>query len=584
MGFMIQKPINAINTLIQSANHVRYLEWNSSLAIDEVINVFQDKYRALPNQANSAGVNIRDEVDYILKEIIIIQAHFYPHKGSVNYVNGVTDTPSWPLIEADTDLIFLLNLIVFFVLAGFAVVLAIVALFRKHSFHEGSSKFEASKLKFLERNELSRSMKSDLSVMTFAHRRFFQDAAILDMGTWTFKHMLYSGDNDMMESYCVVAENQWEAAEQIAKDLVDKIWQIQAHKHFSFVEMKAGKNLNWRLAWERLLYRDQGDVPDQEWHSWLNKLNAADQLTGEERRRAFNRLKHSLQHLRWTARELLTGSGTPCIRLPLSQETITLADAIRQSARVMIDAIFWNRETQKLTEISNVFVLTYRKPGSQAEPISRIYTPSGDLLLSLVEQVWIYVTHEKPLKAAKRLASVLRMILQAGDDVCLSTKELAVEYLEKLQLLLNGNAGKLGQIYSYVTTVRNTLKEGPEMEQHARQNLHSTVMDLIMMFQSIPQVETCRGHLRSCLSSDILSESVQVRLKEVEAHLLDLIRQAMDREVDFHWHTFPQVAWRMLDAVSQQSSIRQQSKWKTAACSSEVVTTLMGCSDDETEV
>lgn len=577
MGFMIQKDIYA-------RNYFRYLEENSSFVVDEVMYVFQDNYRALPNQANSGGINIRDELNYILKTITIIQAHFYPYKGSVNYVNGVTNTPSWPLIEADADLIFLLNLIVFFVLAGFAVVLAVVALFRKHRLHEDNLKFEAAKLTFLQQKKLSLSMKSHLSVMTFQNRNDFPDAAILDMGTWTFEHMRYSSDIDMMERFCDVAENQSEAAEQISKALVDKIKQIQADEHFFFVELKAGKNLNWRLAWERLLDRDQGNVPDEEWHSWLNKLNAAEQLTGEERRRAFNRLKHSLKHLRWTARELLTGSGTPCIRPPLSQETITLPDAIRKSSRVMIDAIFWNPETKMLTEISNVLVLTYRRPGSKEEAISTIYKPSGDLLLSLVEQVWVYVTHKKPLKAAKRLASVLRMILQAGGDVCLSTKELAVEYLEKLQLPFDGNAGKLGQIYSYVTTVRTALKVWPTIEEHARQHLHCILMDLIMMCQSIPEVKTCRDHLRSCLPSDILSESVQVHLKEVEAHLLDLIRQAMDQEVDFHWHTFPQVAWRMLDAVSQESSIRQQSKWKTAACSSEVVTTLMGCSDDESEV
>lgn len=586
MGFIILNHIYAINTLIQSASHVRYFERNSSFVIDEVMNVFQDNYRALPNQAGGGGVNIRDELE--LYFITKCKAHFYPREGSVNYANGVTNTPPWPLIEADTDLIFLLNLTIVFFLICLAVVLAVIALVRKHRLHVRKLKFENSKLKFLERKKLSPSMESRLSVMTMHHRQFFLDAAILDMGTWTFTHMRHFGDFDIMESYHIVSENSEDAAQQIAKVLVNKIQQIQADKEFLFVELKAGKNEAWRLAWERLLNREQGDVPDEEWRSWLNKLNAAQQLAGEEGMRAFKRLKHSLRHLRWTATDLLTGLGTPCKRLPLSQETITLPTAILQSQRIMIDAIFWNPETQMLTEISNVLVFTY---GNQTKSISTIWKTSGDLLLSLVEQVWIYIEHRKPLKAAKRLAAVLRRILQAGADVCPSTEEHAVEYLEKLQRCFDGNAGKLGQIYSYVTTLRAALKFLPEMEEqtgikwtdYALKHLHFTLQHLNVLCQSIPEVEICCDHLCSCTTSDILSDSVQGRLKEVEAHLLDLIRHAMDQEVDFHGKTFPQVAWTMNDAVSRHASIRQ-SKWKTAACASEAVATLMGCSDEEGEV
>ena len=305
---------------------------------------------------------------------------------------------------------------------------------------------------------------------------------MLVYGSCKLQHVPFFSDMDAMEVVELKATSQEAAAEEAA-DLVQRLASRVEKKGAVFLELKAGVNEEWKKAYRRIrrVRRKQGclagwppeldwrdsipmqeavqelleDFPDipryqdeffivpdcirQHYEEWIPRVLIRQNEPGgidygeEILRGPKRRLQHHLKTVRWTRKDVAEGS----VQLPLSVKKKYLAHALLTSERVMVDALVWDKAKKIYREVSNVLIFKFKPADSETWcNLSTNFRPVRDTLKSLFDQVKIYCELDDPLKASKRLASMLRRVLRYRDSIDQSSSGLACLALEKLTYML----------------------------------------------------------------------------------------------------------------------------------------------------
>jgi hypothetical protein len=444
---------------------------------------------------------------------------------------------------------------------------------------------EQDQLFFTERRKLPPEVLKAMNSVTARDITFTDDVYVLVFGSSAYSHMRYYADYDMMEKFHFVTRQRRSAAHQAAALLITKFWDIINHPNYIFVELKAGVNQLWREALNKLIHGQAHLAPaEDEWRYWLQQYSNAHTES------QMSKVKHGLRVIRFYEDDLKSGIGK---RMPLTVERLRLFEALMVSERVMLDAIVWLEGEGIFVEMSNVFLFTF----GDSEPLSYLFEPSGDVLKSFAKQVMIYTVLGKPFKAATRLASLLRIILEAESGVSLSTMKKAVEVLRCLQLLFAGVPAQIRQVQTLVSTllkIPQAVANTPEMVDRITQHLKNTRQKLDTIWGNGKNIShSFRQRLRRCsrLISDISALEIAVpsdprfreTLQEVEEMLIELANQAVQRELQksrYGLDIFQTIAESMEEAVCSTSAIRSQTKWLTPACDNEASAMVLGLREE----
>jgi hypothetical protein len=446
---------------------------------------------------------------------------------------------------------------------------------------------EQDRLFFTERRKLPPEVLKAMNSVTARDCTFTDDVYIRVFGSSAYSHMRYYADYDMMEKFHFVTRQRRSAAHQAADLLITKFWDIMNHPNYIFVELKAGVNQLWREALNKLIHGQAHLAPaEDEWRYWLQQYSNAH--TESQMRK----LKHGLRVIRFHEQDLRSGIGK---RMPLSLQRLRLFEALMVSERVMLDAIVWLEGEGIFVEMSNVFLFTFGVGDSEA--LSELFEPSGDVLKSFAKQVEIYTKLGKPFKAATRLASLLRIILEAESGVSLSTMKKATEALRCLQLLFAGVPAQIRQVQTLVSTllkIPQAVATTPEMVDRITQHLKNTRQKLDTIWGNGKNIShSSRRRLRRCarLISGISALEIIVpsdprfreTLQKVEKMLIELTNQAVQRELQksrYGLAIFQTIAESMEQAVCSTSAIRSQTKWLTPACDNEASAMVLGLREE----
>lgn len=303
---------------------------------------------------------------------------------------------------------------------------------------------------------------------------------MLVYGSCKLQHVPFFSDIDAMEVVELKATSQEAAAEEAA-DLVQRLASRVKEKGAVFLELKAGVNEEWKKAYRRIrrvrrkqdllgswppeldwrdsiptqeavqkLLEDFPDIPRyqdeffivpdcirQHYKEWIPRVLIRQNEPGgidygeEILRGPKRRLQHHLKTVRWTREDV----AQRIVQLPASLNKKDLEDALLTSERVNVDTLVWDEAKKFYREVSNVLIFKFKPADSETWcNLSTNFRPVRDTLKSLFDQVQIYCELENPLKASKRLASMLRRVLRHTIDQ--SSSGLACLALEKLASML----------------------------------------------------------------------------------------------------------------------------------------------------
>lgn len=314
---------------------------------------------------------------------------------------------------------------------------------------------------------------------------------MLVYGSCKLQHVPFFSDIDAMEVVELEARSQQAAAAEAAQ-IVRRLASRVEEKGAVFLELKAGVNEEWKKAYNKIqsvkdkrewlcdgpdesdfdeeddrlalrsdraelgqeieeLLRDSPDISSclpelcQEPHSqkqfqshWIQRVVTHRNEPGGTDPDGFlrgpkRRLQHHLKTVRWTRKDVAEGF----VQLPLSVNKKYLAHALLTSERVMVDALVWDKAKKFYREVSNVLIFKFKPADSETWcNLSTNFRPVVDALKSIFDQVQIYCELETPLKASKRLASMLRRVLRYRGSTDQSSSGLACLALEKLASML----------------------------------------------------------------------------------------------------------------------------------------------------
>jgi hypothetical protein len=443
---------------------------------------------------------------------------------------------------------------------------------------------ERSRLFFTERRELPLEVLRASRSVTVKDGTFIDGANILRFGSSTYKHMRYFADYDHAEKLHFPTRSRRWAAKQAAELLMNRFRDIMNNPDYIFVELKAGVNPLWKQALNKLR-RGPAHVASAEDAQWLQRYSEAQAQTGIQQSMDMRKLKHELRTIRWTKDDLRSSTGK---RMPMTSKFIKLFEALMISERPILDAIVWLPSQGIFVEMSNVFIFTF----GDGEPLSHLFKPIEDVLKSLAEQVQVYTVLTTPYKAATRLASLLRLIIDAESGVSTSSMEEAIQALWCLQLLFKGKAAQIRQVYSLVNTLLNNLEtvaNTPEFGNRIILHLNQTrqKLDTIQMKGNMSYSSSERLRQCSSLISEISAPGIantpdtmfRQKLEKVEKILVNLTNEAVQGELQrygFGFDIFQTIAERMEQAVCSTATIRKQTEWLMPACDSAASARVLG--------
>lgn len=401
---------------------------------------------------------------------------------------------------------------------------------------------------FLAKRELSDELKELAATVSVSED--FQKMQVY--GSSALQHMRFYSDVDAMEVVKLSATSRAAAADEAAR-LVQQLVSRIEEKGAIFLELKAGVNEQWKAAFDQVvkareMWEDYIDIPEEgfdsrerfkleldtlgqnevvqeylrdleddpipEWflNEWSPRVlreshapGSFDDQRGGRLRAPRRRLEHRLRTLRWTRQEV----SQSFVQLPgaKGRSRRSLADALQTSERVMVDALAWSKSEGIYREVSNVLLFKFKENHmSEWRNLSDKFMPEHDVLKSLVVQVKIYCDQEDPLKASKRLASMLRRILQKSESQ--ECKAFALQQLRELQPVLDA----AGDLKLLAVLVDAMLQKPPQLEEHSR-----TVVDMLKHAKS----QRPGIRLSSCIAEpDKLGKELKSASRELAEHVL----------------------------------------------------------------
>ena len=271
------------------------------------------------------------------------------------------------------------------------------------------------------------------------------------VGSTAYLQHKYPSDVDVFEDV-TVSKSRDAAAVFYANAIKNIIEKIQINNKLFFSDIKIGEDpryifdkeienttVNERKEIMNLLYNK--NLIDRSTYSILASLI--------EDKYEFNMAIRKYRVLRWTPEEVINGK-----KVLRNDKFILLEDAVTQDALIKLDVISWI--TSRYLSIEVFFNLKYIENG---QTIS--FHPLDSYKESLLKAVEFYSmpTHYNPLKVAKRLWSLSRLI-DCGN------------LLEAINPLLGSDPAALNQVVADIETIEIMLKTD-ENEQQKKYNIYT---------------------------------------------------------------------------------------------------------------
>jgi len=210
-----------------------------------------------------------------------------------------------------------------------------------------------------------------------------------------------------------------------------------------------------------------------------------------------------------------------------------------------------------------------------------MWRDSGDPIASLAEEVKIYVSLDKPLKAAKRLSSMLKITIRDKH-----MRGQSLKHLHILQDLFVGLPCQLDQLRCHAVVVQDFPRGyAGRIEQHLctlAQRISTARLSLdpkaLLRFDEIKnELKWCDDTVVAArkLSGDA-AEEIPSMMAAVEVRLAQLVRQETKAYLEKNNLKLEEVADGMERALPESSRARVVKRWRAPQCDSEASAVARG--------